>query len=508
LRLCSEGKRHPRPKAFVPLALAGLVAAFALAGCGTATQTLSSKSDSVAIEPGTAPPAGQEKAPAGGQGAPASAPDGAKATGPEVAALPPTGGAPDGRIELTPPPGVKPVIRVALLLPLTGSHADLGRGMLNAAQLALFSMASDEMALLPFDTKGTPEGAAQAARQALDGGARLILGPVFSTSVQAVAPVAQGRGVQVVSFSNNGAVAGNGVYVMGFAPQSQVRRVMAYARSRGLRRFVAMLPEGPFGDLVAQTLQTVMPELGLELKTVVRYRGRTTAALSPLVQGIADYAQRRAALLKRRKELAALGTEDAKRELKRLERRDTLGDVDFDAVFLPQGGPGLMALAPLLRFYDVDPRKVRVLGTVDWNDPVLATEPALYGGWFAAPPPSARTAFDAAYKSAFGKPALAVASLAYDATALAAVLVRRNGAPAVAAVGGAGTVPVPGSMPGGGGVFSLEAMTSPSGFAGADGIFRLLPSGLVERGYAIMEVRARRFVVVSPAPRTFQKLSN
>jgi hypothetical protein len=495
----------------MPLALCGLAAALVLTGCGTATQTVSSKGDTVAIESGTAPPGGA--APGGqGTGAPdgkgeGTPGDGAKATGPEVAALPP-GGAPDGRVELTPPPGVKPVIKVGVLLPLTGAHAKLGQGMLNAAQLALFSMASDEMALLPFDTKGTPEGAAQAARQALAGGARLILGPIFSTSVQAVAPVAQARGVQVVSFSNNRAVAGNGVYVMGFAPESQVRRVMAYARNRGLRRFVAMLPEGPYGDLVAQTLQTVMPELGLDLKTVARYQGRTTAALSPMVQRVADYAKRRAALLKRRTELKALDTADAKRELKRLERRDTLGDVDFDAVFLPQGGPGLMALAPLLRFYDIDPRKVRVLGTVDWNDPVLATEPALYGGWFAAPPPTARTGFDRAFRSAFGKPALPVASLAYDATALAAVLVRRKGAPAVASAGGAGPGFAARMLPGSGGVFSLEALTSPSGFAGADGIFRLLPSGQVERGYAVMEVRARRFVVVSPAPRTFQKLSN
>jgi hypothetical protein len=53
-------------------------------------------------------------------------------------------------------------------------------------------------------------------------------------------------------------------------------------------------------------------------------------------------------------------------------------------------------------------------------------------------------------------------------------------------------------------VFTLDALTAANGFSGVDGIFRLLPSGLVERGLAVMEVRNRRFVVVSPAPATFQ----
>lgn len=494
--------RHaPRRAVFAALAL---VLSLSLVACSTATQTVSSRAETVEIEPATAPPDGGADAGTAAEGQEAEPPQ-------ETAALPPDA-ADEGRVVLTPPPGVEPVIKVAVLLPLSGPHAKLGQGMLNAAQLALFSMAGEKMALLPFDTGGTPEGAAQAARQAMLDGARLILGPVFSTSVRAVAPEAEARGVPVISFSNNRAVAGNGVYVMGLAPEAQIRRVMSYARNRGLRRFVALLPEGPFGDVVDATLRATMPELGLELKTVARYQARTTQALAPIVQRIADYGERRAALLKRRKELEAEKTAAAKRELKRLEKRDTLGDVDFDAVILPQGGADLLAVAPLLRFYDIDPRKVRVLGTADWNDPAIATEPAVYGGWFAAPPPTARTGFVAAYRSAFGEPPLPVASLAYDATALAAVLARRKGPARVAAIGVSGGAPEPeapaqAGLPGAD-VFTREALTTPSGFAGADGIFRLLPSGLVERGYAVMEVRARRFVVVSPAPRTFQKLSN
>jgi ABC-type branched-subunit amino acid transport system substrate-binding protein len=491
--------------------------------------------EGVGIEPVTAPPKKIVKADAAKPIAPAKPAPPVAARAPavspgneatasipstNVAGLPPNAtqsGPQAGRLVLIPPPGVEPTVRVGLLLPLSGSHAKLGQSLLNAAQLALFDIASEGLALLPVDTEGTTAGAAAAARRALDDGARVILGPVFSSSVAAVAPIARARGVQVVSFSNDRAVAGNGVYVMGFSPETQIRRVMTYARDRGLKRLAALVPEGPYGDRVEQILHSLIPVLGMEMKAVARYRGESTEALSPVVKRLANYDARRAVLLARRKELEAETDEASKRALKRLEKRDTLGDVDFDGVFLPQGGASLRALAPLLRFYDVDPRKVRVLGTVGWNDPIFATEPALYGGWFTAPPPAARQGFETAYKKAFGSTAPPVASLAYDATALAAVIARPPdpvpkpdpGSEKVVAVNTlAPSIPVPPPPRLPGEIFTAPALMAANGFAGADGIFRLLPSGLVERGFAVMEVRARRFVVVSPAPQTFQTLGN
>ncbi len=414
------------------------------------------------------------------------------------------------RIELTPPPGVSRTVQVALLLPLSGPHARLGQSLLNAAQLALFSLAGDGFTLAPVDTKGTAEGAAIAARNAVDDGAQLILGPVFSSSVASAAPIARARNIQVVSFSNDRAVAGNGVYVMGFAPESQIRRVLVFAKARGVKRVAAIAPVGAYGDRVEQILMNLAPLLGMEIRAVVRHRGHSTESLAPVVKRLANYYARRSVLLARRKELEGQTDEASKRALRRLGGRDTLGDVSFDAVFLPQGGNALRALAPLLPFYDIDPRKVRMLGTVEWDAPIIATEPALFGGWFAAPPPVARRAFEARYKKTFGVEPARVASLAYDATALAAVIARAartSPDPAVAALARPGTG-LKFRLPGRRRTFSAAALTAANGFDGVDGIFRLLPSGLVERGLAVMEVRPRRFEVVSPAPRVFQRLSN
>lgn len=414
-------------------------------------------------------------------------------TTPEGAAVP--GGLPT--VPLTPRPEAAPITKVAILLPLSGPQAGLGQALLNAAQIALFSLADDSFALLPVDTRGTPDGAVAAVRTALDDGANLILGPVFSAAVAAATPLAREAGVQMVSFSNDRSVAGNGVYVMGFTPETQIGRITAFAASRGIRHIAAILPDGTYGDRVEETLRATAAATGVGLADIVRYPVADTQTLTPIIRRLANYDARHRLLLEERQKYEGKTDPGSLQALKQLQHLDTLGDVDFDAVLIPEGGAALHAIAPLLAFYDIDPRKVRMLGTTQWDDPSVATEPSLVGAWFPAAPPAARRAFEDIYNKTYGEAPSRIAALAYDATALAAVLVRRRGAASRMAAGGRLPPPAPPS------VVTVDALTAASGFAGVDGIFRPLPSGLVERGLAVMEVRNRRFVVVSPAPTSF-----
>ncbi|MFN4283587.1 MAG: penicillin-binding protein activator [Alphaproteobacteria bacterium] len=393
-------------------------------------------------------------------------------------------------LQLTPPDEGKSVA-VGFLVPLSGPAAGFGQALLNAAQMALFDLAAieggAEVALLPRDTKGTPEGAVAAAEEVMAAGAQMLLGPLFSADVEAIAPAARARGVPVVAFTNDYAVAGNGVYILGFTPEMQVTRVVDYAASRGMRRIAALVPDSVYGQRVAEAVRAAVRTAGLTLGPVASYdASASTNLVSPVVREMTNYDARRAALRQQRQELAALDDEASKLALRRLERLETYGDVDFDAVVIPESGARVKAIAPLLPFYDVDTRKVRALGTIDWDEPEIWTEPALVGGWYPATPDGPRAEFAAAYRKLYGANPPPRASLGYDAAALAAVLAR--GASAAR--------------------FSAAAIAQPNGFAGVDGIFRLTPQGVAERGLAVKEVGARSSRVVSPARTTFEDLTN
>lgn len=386
-----------------------------------------------------------------------------------------------GPLGQRPSPDAAGLVRVALLVPLTGQSAPVGQALLNAAQMALFDIADERFVLQAYDSKGTPEGAVEAANTALSHGAQLFLGPLFSAEAKAVAPLAAGAGVNVISFSTDPSIAGANVFVLGFLVQEQVRQIVAYAESKGLKRFAVLAPDSAYGQSVVEAMKQFVPGRGAALSQIAFYQadGRD---LNDVVRNLASYESRKQALELQRAELAGKEDEISQLALKRLERLDTVGEVDFDAILLPDQGTRLTQAATLLPFFDIDPGRVQLLGTLLWNAPGLGREPVMVGGVFPAPPPDTTRQLFQRYRDFYGQAAPAIATHGYDAVALAAVLSRTTET----------------------GAFSAGAITAATGFAGVDGIFRFLPNGLSQRGFAIMQVTREGAAQVQPAPTTFE----
>lgn len=375
-------------------------------------------------------------------------------------------------------------VRAGLLLPLSGPAADLGQDMLKAAQMALFDTGDNSVTLLPRDTRGSAETAAAAAEALLNDGAEVLIGPLFNRAVKAVTPVAQAADVRMLALSNVTSVADRGTYLLGFRPEEQVERVVQYALDQGMTTFAGLAPNDAYGDTAMRALQRAVVELGGVMGEVHLYPPSLDDP-SEAVREVADFRERQAALEAERRILEAMGEDDevATAVLKQIKSLDTFGDPPFDAIMIADGGDRLRSVASLLTFYDVDPRQVQFLGTVRWQDDAgVLTEDALAGGWFAAPSPDAFGAFEGRFEATFGEKPETLASLAYDATALA-VIVQRD-------IGDRRFEPV--------------SLTDPEGFAGATGLFRLQPDGLVQHGLAVLEVADGSIEEIDPTPLRFE----
>jgi branched-chain amino acid transport system substrate-binding protein len=350
-------------------------------------------------------------------------------------------------------------VKVGLLVPMSGPNAELGKAMLESAQLALFTTGGDRLTLVPRDTAGTAEGAANAARQAIGEGAKLLLGPLLAAEVETVKPVAAEAKVNVIAFSTATQLAGGNVFLMGFLPRQEVAREVSFARDRGLSRFAALAPNTQYGHLVGDALQEIATTSGATV-TKVEYFDPRGADPGPAI-----------------KRFLAGGAASAT-----TSAAGPAISASFDALLLPEGGAQLKQIAHQLKEAGLDTAQVRLLGSGLWDDPAIAGEPALYGGWFAASPPEPRREFESRFQATYGHAVPRLASLAFDSAALAAVLAKNGG-------------PDP---------FSHEAILNPSGFTGVDGLFRFTQEGLVQRGLAILEVQPQGAVVVSPAPASFR----
>lgn len=336
-------------------------------------------------------------------------------------------------------------VRVGIILPFSSTAPAtraLAASMLKAAQMAMFDSGNSRILLITADEGNGGAGAAKAAEQLLAQGAEIIVGPLFGTSVAAVAPIARDRAVPVLAFSTERSVAGRGTYLLSFLPQNEVRRVVTYAAANGRRQFAALVPQTAYGDVAQAAFEESVAAAKGSVVNIQRFAPNAAAVTAPV--GL----------------VAKSGA---------------------DAVFIAQGGNILRAIAPTLSLDGMARDKVKLLGTGLWDDPALAREASLQGAWYAAPSPHADADFTAKYRAAFGAAPAGLANLAYDAVSLVALLA--PGEPYRR--------------------FTPAALMDPNGFAGVNGIFRFNADGTSERGLAVLEMNAAGPVVVSPAPTTF-----
>lgn len=342
--------------------------------------------------------------------------------------------------------GQKTPVRIGLILPFGSQSASvrhLSDGLLNAAQMALYDAGNKNIILMTADSHGTRTGAASAARALLGKGAEVLVGPLFSSSVQAVTPIARDHGVPVIAFSTNRKVAGAGIYLMSFQPENEISHIVKYAIHQGHKRFAALIPATAYGHLAENAFRADVAAAGGQITDIEHF--------NPASGKLSDQAQK----------VAQSGA---------------------DAIFLPESGSTLNTMTSVLAFHGASPDKVKYLGTGLWNGNSTLKNSLLQDAWFASPAPDANADFNASYLDTFGTNAPTLASLSYDAVSLVSLL--------------AGGTPYHRFVP--------AAITDPNGFSGVSGLFRFRRDGTIQRGLAVLAVEPDGFTIVSPAPKSFR----
>ena len=337
-------------------------------------------------------------------------------------------------------------IKAGLILPLSaGGNAGIaGQSMRNAAEMAIAEFNAPNIQLLVMDDGGTAEAARLAAQQELDQGAEIILGPLFAQSVSVVGQVARARNIPVIAFSTDANVASAGVYLLSFLPESDVERIVQYAASTGKRSYAALIPDNPYGTVVEAAFRQAVARRNGQLLAIERYPHDKAGAAGP-VRNIAQTAAR------------------------------------IDALLIPDGGDTVPDIVQALAGAGVNLKKIQLLGTGLWDDPRISSNPALDGGWYAAPDGAGYRGFAERYRTRYKQEPGRTATLSYDAVALIAALVKTQGTQR----------------------FSTAVLANPSGFTGIDGLFRFRADGTNERGLAVLRVTASGSQIIAPPPRSF-----
>jgi branched-chain amino acid transport system substrate-binding protein len=336
------------------------------------------------------------------------------------------------------------IVRVGLLLPFSLRPQE-ATALYNAAELALFDHGNQNTLLIPRDAGADEASANAAARALVNDGADIIIGPVLREGVVGAGRAVNSDNIPVIGFSSDRTIGGDGVYLLSFQLEDEVSRLVEYAAAQNIRTIALLAPANEYGRRVESSLRAEAQRRGVAIVTTQLYNRTDTDA------GAAATA------------LAA-----------------SLRSAPAQGILIAESGTPLRAIGTALVTAGVDRTRVRFMGTSVWAADAQR-EPTLAGGFYVSPDPTARSDFETRYQTAFGHAPTRLASLGYDAVALAALLSRERGAQG----------------------FSRGALENGEGFAGSDGLFRFRSDGAIERGLAIIEVRPNEVTVLDPAPRRF-----
>ncbi|RYG62133.1 MAG: penicillin-binding protein activator [Alphaproteobacteria bacterium] len=337
------------------------------------------------------------------------------------------------------------VLRVGVMLPLSGQLGEVGNSVLHGIQLGIKEFdgrRGTRVELLVTDVTDAKQ-ADTAAATLLEQQVDVVIGPLLAPAVTEAGGSLGPSKVPVLALSNDRSVTGNGVYTLNYLPGEQAKLMARTAISAGKQRLAVLAPNTAYGTEAAEAFANEVKRLNATLTGSSFYDPKATD-IGPSIRNV-------------------VGTQ--------------AGSVAFDSLLVPAPTNTMALIKAQLSYYDVDKNDTLLLGTGLWqNNELLKTGVNMQGGVFAAPPKA--FVFEQNYESAFGGKANALAVVGYDTarilTDVAAEKLRT-----------------------GQDVQSL--LLRPEGFYGSGGYFKFSPDGRSARGLDVVKVGPRQFEVLAPA---------
>ncbi len=339
-------------------------------------------------------------------------------------------------------------IKIAVLLPLTGDKAELARDLLDAAMLAVYDSKNNNasgysITLIPKDDASSPSVAAAMAKQAIEEGAKIIVGPLHSQSVDTVKQVS--GATPIIALSNNSDVMGENCFVFGITPESEVARITKYIMKQDKLKFAALVPNNEYGLKLEKALKNNITAKGGQVDTIERYinsvNGRKTT-------------------------------------VKRLA--EVLRASNVDTLFIADSIENSKIALAELKAHGVDTAALTIIGTSQWNEVSGPIPAELKNAYFAGGNDRAFERFSQRFNAALKRTPLRISTYAYDAVAELAEIAR------------GGIIP------------DKEALIASDIIQGrAVGTYRYEANGNVARSLAVYQFTHKGIEMVETAPKEF-----
>ena len=306
--------------------------------------------------------------------------------------------------------GNERVLKVGVLLPLSGKFQDIGESFLKSIQLALYDISDENIKIFPKDSKGNPLGAFEAAKEFEEQGIEIVIGPIFFENLERLGEISN---ITFISLTNKTKIGSKNIIAFGININSQINILKKYFDEIKISKTLLLSPNSEYID------QSKFVSDKDVLKFYRTYKYDTNAKkITGQIEKITKYRERKKDLERRIKILEKSDLYKHKQELKKLEQMHTLGKVNFDSVVVIDFGERLKSVLTSFMFSDISSKKVNFFTINQWFDESFFNENAMQNLHFPSIDFDNLKKFNKKFLNAFNEKPNVVSILAYDALGL------------------------------------------------------------------------------------------
>ena len=302
------------------------------------------------------------------------------------------------------------ILKVGILLPLSGEHQDIGESFLKAIQLALYDISNEQIKIYPKDSKANALDTYKSAKEFEEQGIKIVIGPIFYESLERLDEI---NNITFISLTNKTKKIPKNTIAFGINIDSQIEALKKYFDEIKVSKTLFLSPESEF---VYQSESITKKDI---LKFYRTYSYNTNPKkITGEIEKITNYRERKADLERRIKILEKSDLYKHKQELKKLEQMHTLGELNFDSVVVIDFGERLKSVLTSFMFSDVSSNEVKFFTVNQWFDETFFNENAMQNLYFPSVDFSNLKKFNKRFFSSFNEKPNKVSILAYDALGL------------------------------------------------------------------------------------------
>ena len=309
-------------------------------------------------------------------------------------------------------------IRIGLVVPLSGEHSAIGESIIKSTRLALNIINDDKFEIVPEDTRSNPIDTLKVSKKLYDQGIKIIIGPVFNKSTKYLDEL---NDVTFISFTNK--IYGNpsNVISAGVNAISQLQTINKFRNMNNIQRSIILIPKSDYRKEIEQAIK----------KTKIKLKDKFFYDLDPTlltaqIEKITRYPQRKENLLNEIERVENSLLMNKEKKLEELNKKDTLGGINFDSVIIADFGESLKSVATSLLYTDVSSKRISYITLNQWFDNSLLKETSLQPVYFPSINKENFELFKVEYNNAYKKKANQLSFLSYDLVGLVYFLIYSN----------------------------------------------------------------------------------